>query len=120
MPSPGFNYTRPQPLLHILLVRIDCLCHTYPKQVVLNPCVQLEALLHFIVRVGDGVRCRSDVADAFNISRPAGHPAAFMAQQFYGLAIEVHDESFIGQLAGGGADSSLFKQCARRFVPINE
>ena len=82
--------------------------------------VQLEALLHFIVRVGDGVHRRSDVADAFDISRPAGHRAGFMAQQFYGLAIEGHDESFIGQLAGGGAVSSLFKQCARRFIPISK
>ncbi len=69
-----------------------------------------------MVRVGVGVHCRSGVADAFDISRPAGFPAVFLAQQFYGLAIDVHDESFIGQLAGGDADSGPFEQCARRFI----
>lgn len=83
-----------------------------------KPCVQLEAFLHFTVRVGDGVRCRSDVTDAFAISRPASHPAVFVAQQFCELAIDVHDESSIGQLAGGDAGCSPFGQFARRFIPL--
>jgi hypothetical protein len=93
----------------VALVRIDCMCHTYRNRVVPNPYVQVEAFLPLIMRGGNGKLRRSGVADAFDISCPAGHFAGFMAQQFHGLAIEVHDKSFIGQLAGGGANSSFFK-----------
>ena len=84
----------------------------------LNPCDQLETLLPFIVRIGLGASRRSGVADAFAISRPASHPTVFVAQQFCELAIDVHDESFIGQLAGGDADCRPFEQHVRRFIPV--
>jgi len=71
-----------------------------------------------MVRVGVGVHCRSGVADAFDISRPANHRSVFMAQQFYGLAIVVHDEPFNAYLAGGDADFGSFRQFARRFIPV--
>jgi hypothetical protein len=70
-----------------------------------------------MVRVGVGVHCRSGVADAFDKSGPAGFRAVFLAQQFYGLAIDVRDEPFNAYLAGGDADFGPFGQFARRFIP---
>ena len=104
----------------VALVRTDGVCHIWRSQVFLNPYYSRETFLHFALRVGDGVRCPSSTPGAFDLGRSAGHLAGFLAEQFYGLAIEVHDESLTGQLAGGGAISSLFKQCARRFIPVNE
>ena len=77
-----------------------------------------EALLPFIVPIGRGMGRRIGIADAFSISRPAGHHAVFVAQQFCELAIDVHDEFFIGQLAGGDTVGSSFEQHVGRFIPV--
>ena len=89
-----------------------------PYQVFQTRDVQHEALLPFIMPIGHGKGRRSGITDAFGISRPAGHHAVFVAQQFCELAIDVHNESFIGQLAGGVAGGGPLEQHVGRFIPV--
>jgi len=70
-----------------------------------------------MVRAGVGMHRGSGGADAFALSRPAGLRAVFLAQQFYGLAIDVCDEPLDAGLAGGDADAGPVGQFARCFTP---